>query len=78
MMIVTINRHVIAANKKKQAEGLDDYQAPFSCRRGRNGKPTYAVSVEFSDGARLIYDPDNPLKCGATVWIEADWIVMGQ
>lgn len=71
MNIVTVNRHVIAANKKKAAEGLEDYQAPFSVRSGKHGKPFYAVQVEFPAGATLIYDPENPLKCGATVWIEA-------
>jgi hypothetical protein len=75
-VIVTVNRHVIAANKKKLAEGADSIEAPFSVRSGRNGKPTYAVEVEFPAGARLVYNPYDPLKCGATVWLEADEVVL--
>lgn len=78
MNIVTVNRHVIAANEKKMDEGLEDIQAPFSCRSGRNGKPVYAVEVDFPKGAKLVYDPFKPLKCGATVWIEAEEVIIDQ
>jgi len=74
--IVTVNRHVIAVNKKKIAEGLNDIQAPFSVRHGRNGKPVYAVQVDFLGNVSLVYDPYRPLKCGATVWLEADEVIM--
>lgn len=63
--IVVINRHVIAANKKN---GTKD--PPISVRRGRNGKPTYYQEYPFECEAKLIYDPEHPLKCGATVWLE--------
>lgn len=63
--IVVINRHVIAANRKNGTR-----EPPISVRRGRNGKPTYHHEYENSNPSKLVYDPDNPLKCGATVWME--------
>lgn len=65
--IVVINRHVIAANKKN---GTND--DPISVRRGRSGKPTYHHDYEIPGHARLVYNPEKPLKCGATVWLEID------
>lgn len=65
--IVLINRHVIAANKKN---GTTD--PPISVRRGRNGKPTYYHEYPFECEAKLVYNPENPLKCGATVWLELE------
>jgi len=65
--IVVINRHVIAANKKN---GTAD--PPISVRRGRNGKPVYYDKYDIPGQAQLVYDPEHPLKCGATVWLEVD------
>ena len=30
-----------------------------------------AAEVSFPSGARLVYEPDNPLQDGTRVWIEA-------
>ena len=65
--IVVINRHVIAANRKN---GTND--PPISVRRGRNGKPGYYHEYPLESTGRLVYDPEHPLKCGATVWMEID------
>ena len=62
--IVVINRHKIAANKKNGT-----MEPVISVRKGRSGKPSYVSEFDISDG-KLIYSPDHPLKCGATVWIE--------
>ena len=65
--IVLINRHVIASNKK---HGRQD--PPISVRNGKHGKPWYVSELVIDRPAKLIYNPENPLKCGATVWIEID------
>ena len=65
--IVIINRNVIAANKK---HGKND--PPISVREGRNGKPDYHLEFEFKGKCKLVYNPNKPLKCGATVWLEVD------
>lgn len=31
---------------------------------------TYAQQVQIEGPCKLIYSPDKPLSCGATVWIE--------
>lgn len=60
---VYIDRHIIKANTK-----TDDKKPPISIRQG--GKVTKAWEVEFTGPAKLVYRPEKPLSCGATVWIE--------
>ena len=60
--IVVMNRHKIAANRKTGAT-----DPPIRVTRGKHGKKvTYYSTFEFSGKGRLIYDPANPLPCGAT------------
>lgn len=45
----------------------------------RNGRQVWCNEVEIKDSrgrvvARVRYEPERPLKTGATVWIEADHI----
>lgn len=63
-IIVVMNRHIIAKNRKHGT--TDD---PIRVSKGRYGKPTYCSRYDISGGI-LIYDPDHPLPCGATAWIE--------
>ena len=65
--IVIINRNVIASNKKHNKQ-----DAPISIRRGKNGKPHYQSEYVFDGRGKIVYSPDKPLKCGATVWLEID------
>ena len=65
--IVVINRHVIASNRKN---GTND--PPISVRRGRGGTPDYCHQYVNNNPSKLVYDPEHPLKCGATVWLEYD------
>jgi hypothetical protein len=60
---VYINRHVIAANKKHDARA-----PPISVAKGR--RITRGTTVTLIGPARVVYAPDRPLKCGASVWIE--------
>ena len=67
MKIVIINRHVIASNKK---HGKKD--PPISIRKGKNGKTEYVSELTINKPCCLVYNPEKPLKCGATVWLEID------
>ena len=63
-----MNKHVLRANKGLAKE---DRKPPFRISRGKYGKPFYAYYVTDMTDAQLVYDADNPLPCGATVWIAA-------
>jgi hypothetical protein len=67
MKIAVINRHVVARNRR---EGTAE--PPIRVSKGRYGKPTYHSQITFTGKGRLIYDPDHPLPCGATAWLELD------
>ena len=69
MVRVYINRHVVAANRKN---GVSD--PPITVVRGRVRERGH--SVDLSGRVRVVYRPDKPLSCGATVWIEADAAVV--
>ena len=76
--IIVINKHRVASNRKKQNDPV--YAASFgttiepviSVRRGKNGKSYYLHSVYIGEPCKLVYDPENPLPCGASVWIETN------
>jgi hypothetical protein len=59
---IYINRHIINRNKKT---GTD--QPPITIRTSKG--ILKARRVDFKEGS-VVYRPDNPLSCGATVWIE--------
>ena len=62
--IIHVNQHVIRRNKR-----TGERNPPIAVRLGRYGKPTYVSEVVL--GTVLVcYRPDDPLPCGATVWIE--------
>ena len=62
--IIHINRNKIATNKKKSSEA----RVPVIAVKGI--KNTYVHQLEIPFPCRLIYQPDKPLGCSATVWIE--------
>ena len=63
---VNVNRNVIAANRKNGTN-----EPPFSIYR--SGKRVErALEVRLEGDVRLVYRPDKPLNCGATVWLEAE------
>lgn len=64
---VNINKHVIAANRK---HGRND--PPVRAQRGRSGKARYGHRAIIHGPSEVVYDPDNPLKCGARLWIETE------
>jgi hypothetical protein len=60
---VYVDRHVIRANKSESCD-----LPPLSIRRG--GRVTKARAVEIHGPSRVVYAPEKPLPCGATVWVE--------
>ena len=60
---IHVNQHVIRANAKS---GECNPVFTVKCR----SKNTYANEVFINSPCRLVYHPDNPLSCGARVWIE--------
>lgn len=65
---IHVNQHKIRANR---SSGLRD---PVITVKSR-GDNTYASEVAILDGAgvevaRIVYRPDSPLSCGASVWVE--------
>ena len=61
--IIHVNQHVIKANQKT---GSRDPVLTVKTYK----KNAYAHEVEIKGPTRVIYSPDKPLNCGATVWIE--------
>jgi len=64
---VVINRHIIQKNRKTGSR-----DAPIRVSRGKYGKPEYTSLFSFKDGSQLIYNPDKPMPCGATVYLEVN------
>ena len=63
--IVHVNQHVIRANKKN-----GEHNPPLTCKTHKQN--VYGYRVKFTGFAEVVYQPDKPLSCGATVWIETD------
>jgi hypothetical protein len=61
--IVHVNQHVIKSNRK---EGKADPALTVKTYRSN----TYAHEVEIDGPCRVVYSPEEPLSCGAHVWIE--------
>lgn len=72
MSKVHVNQHVIRHNKKYN-------NALPACRtQQETGASHYSMEVSIVDKrgdevARLIYRPNDPLKCGAKLWIETKY-----
>ena len=63
--IIHVNQHVIKSNRKR---GEDN--PVLSCKTYRDNQ--YAHEVVIQGPSRVVYRPDNPLSCGAHVWIETE------
>lgn len=69
---IHVNQHVIRKNSKTGERNL-----VLSVKTWKNN--TYANEVEILDAygavvATVLYRPDDPLPCGAKVWIEAEHV----
>ena len=61
--IIHVNQHVIKRNSK-----LGENNPPLTVKTYNSN--TYAHTVEILGPALVVYSPDQPLSCGARVWIE--------
>lgn len=59
---IHVNQHNIKANLK------DNSNKPVFTIKNR-GKTIVAESIKILGPSELIYSPENPLSCGARVWI---------
>ncbi len=69
-VIVHVNRHTITKNKKNKAN-----DPAIAVRRSRSAKADYSRTVDILDQdgnvvATIGSHLDNPLPCGATIYIE--------
>ena len=61
--IVHVNQHVIKANRKS-----GEVNPPLTIKTYKSR--ANAHEVEINGPCKIVYRPNNPLSCGATVWIE--------
>lgn len=61
--IIHVNQHVIKANRKN---GTNDPVLTVKTYKSNE----YAHEVSIDGPSKIVYSPDKPLSCGATVWIE--------
>ncbi|NEO64905.1 MAG: helix-turn-helix domain-containing protein [Moorea sp. SIO4G2] len=62
---INVNRNRIGSNNHKSPE---ERQPVISVKR--SGDNLYGNQVEILGPCRIVYQPDNPLRCGARLWIE--------
>lgn len=62
---IHINQHIIKRNKKTA-----EREPVITCKTYKSN--TYGHEVEIDGPCRVVYRPDNPLPCGAQVWIETE------
>lgn len=62
---VHVNQHKIKSNRK-----TGDREPPLSLVLG--GRTVHAHEIFIAGPCKVVYSPDKPLSCGATVWIETD------
>jgi hypothetical protein len=65
---IHVNRHVIKSNTKH-----DESNSVFTVKN--RGRTIIADSVEILGPCKLVYAPEDPLSCGAKVWIETHALV---
>jgi hypothetical protein len=61
--IIHVNQHVIRSNFKN---GTNDPVLTVKTYKSND----YAYEVEINGPCKIVYRPDDPLSCGARVWIE--------
>ena len=61
--IIHVNQHIIKRNTK-----TGESKPTLTVKQGR--KNTYAREVIIDGPSKVIYSPNDPLSCGARVWIE--------
>jgi hypothetical protein len=62
---IKVNRHNIEANKNKAKSALIPVISVVKRQENR-----YGYEAELTGPSRIVYRPEQPLSCGATLWIE--------
>jgi hypothetical protein len=62
---IHINQHIIKRNQKTTP---DKREPPVTVKTYKDNRK--AFEVEVLGASKIIYRPDKPLSCGATVWVE--------
>ncbi len=70
---IHVNKPKIDRNRKHKS-----LEPVITVRQG--SRKTYCHTAEVKGSCRIVYQPDNPLPCGAVVWIEVlpDTVVIPQ
>ena len=63
--IIHVNQHIIKQNRK------NNESKPVLTVKTYNSN-RYARSVQILGPSTVVYRPEKPLSCGATVWIETE------
>ena len=63
--IIHVNQHII---KKNRRDGTNDPVLTVKTYKSN----VYASEVVIEGASRVVYRPDQPLSCGAHVWIETE------
>jgi len=63
--IIHVNQHIAKANRKT---GARDPVITVKTYKSND----YAHRVEIKGPASVVYQPDNPQKCGAVCWVETE------
>ena len=61
--VIHVNQHVIKRNRK-----TGERAEPLTCKTYKDNTKAHEIMVDGP--CRIVYRPDNPLPCGAHVWIE--------
>ena len=62
---IHVNQAIIKSNRKNKED-----KPVLTVKTYKSN--TYAKEVEIQGNSRVIYSPNNPLSCGAEVWIETE------
>lgn len=69
---IFVNRHIVAANKKKTKETGELIDKPAISVRTYK-KTIYCKQIKLPAGAVLKQDASAPICSGATIWIECEF-----
>ena len=74
--VIHVNQHVIRSNRKKS-----ERNPVLTVKTWQDTQAAHEVVILDTAGqpvARIVYRPDQPLSCGAHVWIETECAVQLQ
>lgn len=63
---IHVNQHIIRRNAKEA--DIAKHEPPLTIKTSRRNYKGYRVIIEGPSS--LVYEPEQPLPCGARVWIE--------